>query len=360
METAAPSTQEEVQMSSSADDRPPSGSTTPRRGTRSAAQKATAKKATARKTAAKTTTAKTTTAEATTARTTTAKTSTASMRRAARRAAAKPAVDDVLDDDLLDDDALRTDGPGGEPDDVDTRAPDGSESRLPATTTRPGQRTGSPVLRYDQIPNEVAEALRGIINRSELRAKAPLPKSIAVTSALLGEGVTTTSQSMATLIAQEMNSFVCWVDCSWLSAEGHKPDVNSPNLIDILADQSLINHAFQSTNELPNLLSFSPGAIPDARRNTIVRSPEFERLLGILADEFDHVVFDLPPVLTNANALALLRRADASLLVVRHRATSLAQVERAIEAMQPTPNLGVLLNHYRTSIPVRLRRLLGE
>jgi Mrp family chromosome partitioning ATPase len=82
-------------------------------------------------------------------------------------------------------------------------------------------------------------------------------------------------------------------------------------------------------------------------------------LLKILADEFDHVVFDLPPVLTSANGLALLRRSDASVFVVEHRSTTIAQVQRAIAATQPTPNLGVVLNRYHTSIPFRLRRLLG-
>jgi Mrp family chromosome partitioning ATPase len=132
-----------------------------------------------------------------------------------------------------------------------------------------------------------------------------------------------------------------------------------PSLLDILADQSRILSAFQRSPDLPQLMSLAPGPVPDSKRNMIVRSPEFERLLSILADEFDHVVFDIPPVLTSANGLALLRRADASLLVVRHRSTTLAQVQRAMEATQPTPNLGVVLNRYRTSIPARLRRLLG-
>ena len=90
----------------------------------------------------------------------------------------------------------------------------------------------------------------------------------------------------------------------------------------------------------------------------IVRSPEFERLLSILAEEFDHVVFDIPPVLATANGLALLRQADASLLVVRHRATMLQQVKRALELTQPVPNLAVVLNRYRTRVPSVFRRLL--
>ena len=218
----------------------------------------------------------------------------------------------------------------------------------------------SPLLKYDEIPGELAEALRGIINRYELRTGEELPNTVAVTASLPGEGVTTVSQALATLIAQEMGRFVCWVDCGWLAASaGDRVEDGRPDLLEILADNSMIHEAFQVSPDLPRLMSLAPGPVPEAKRNLIVRSPAFEQLLDVLAQEFDHVVFDVPPVLTNANGLALLRQADASLFVVRHRSTTVSQVQRAIDATQPTPTVGVVLNRYRTSIPVRLRRLLG-
>jgi Mrp family chromosome partitioning ATPase len=246
----------------------------------------------------------------------------------------------------------------GDDDDIEDHDDDRA-AYLPAIKPEPVL-APSPLLRYDEIPAELAEALRGIINRYELRTGDALPNTIAVTSSLPGEGVTTASQSLATMIAQEMGSFVCWVDCGWLAAANDsEPRTDRPDLLDLLADNSRIHSAFQVSPDLPQLMSLAPGPVPEAKRNLIVRSPAFEQLLEVLAEEFDHVVFDLPPVLTNANGLALLRQADTSLFVVRHRATTLTQVQRALEAMQPTPNLGVILNRYRSSIPVRLRRLLG-
>lgn len=214
---------------------------------------------------------------------------------------------------------------------------------------------------YGDIPAELAEALRGIINRYELRHDGGLPSSIAVTSTLRGEGVTTVSQALATLIAQEAGKYVCWVDCSWLSAD-NPPSASDgrPGLIDILADRANILSAFQTAPDLPQLFSLRAGPLPESKRNMIARSPQFDSLLDVLTKEFDHVVFDIPPVLANANGLALVRRSNASLFVIRHRATSVSQFERMVEATQPTPNLGVVLNRYRTSIPKRLRRLLGD
>lgn len=215
--------------------------------------------------------------------------------------------------------------------------------------------------RYDEIPGALAEALRRIVNRHELRSNERLPESISVTAALRGEGTTTVSQALSTLIAQEMGRYVCWVDCSWLAGDRPAaPADGRPGLIDILADRSKVLSAFRAAPDLPQLITLSPGHVEESKRNMIARSPEFDQLLDVLTAEFDHVIFDIPPVLQNANGLALVRRSDASLLVVRQRSTSMSQFENALEATMPTPNLGVVLNRYSSSIPRRLRRLLGE
>lgn len=212
---------------------------------------------------------------------------------------------------------------------------------------------------YEDIPTEIAEALRGIINRTELRAGQPLPQTIAVTSTVRGEGATTISKALATLIANEIGRFVCWIDCSWLSSDSDLDHDERPSLIDILADASRMENAFETAPEQPSLVSLSPGPVPDSQRNLIARSPEFDHMVDLLKDEFDHIVFDLPPIPSHANAIGLLRQADAGILVVRHRSTSIANVERTLEAMHPTPNLAVVLNQYRSSIPQRIQRLLG-
>lgn len=218
------------------------------------------------------------------------------------------------------------------------------------------RRTGT--IRYHDIPLELAEGLRAILNRHELRTRTQIPASIAVTAALHGEGSTTISQALAAIIAQEMNAAVCWVDCGWLDRNAPAPEGNQPSLLDLLADPTRIVDAFVTSPDLPRLISLAPDPVPEAQRNLIVRSPEFERLLGILADEVDHVVFDVPPVLANASGLALLRRATSALLVARHRSTSIAQLQQVVDAIQPTPVLGVVLNQFRTRVPYRLGRIL--
>ena len=92
----------------------------------------------------------------------------------------------------------------------------------------------------------------------------------------------------------------------------------------------------------------------------IVRSPEFEQLMNVLVEEFDHVVFDTPPLLGTGDGLPLLRRSDGYFLVVRQRSTSESQVRRAIEMTGTTPNLGMVLTEFSTKVPDFVQRLLGE
>lgn len=236
---------------------------------------------------------------------------------------------------------------------------DGAEKTgLPARFVEP--EVPPPLPRYSSVPREVNEALRGIVNRYELRTGAALPHSIAVTSALAGEGVTTISQSLATLIAHELGRLTCWVDFSWLAGgDDNSADPDRPSLADLLANGSSIANAFQAQPGLPELIVLQPGPVPERERTAILRSPEFGRLLSLLIDEFDHIVFDTPPVLSHNNALTLLRLADTSLFVVKHRSTSITQLRRAVESTQPTPTLGAVLNGYQSKIPTRLQLLLG-
>jgi len=56
------------------------------------------------------------------------------------------------------------------------------------------------------------------------------------------------------------------------------------------------------------------------------------------------IIFDLPPVLTSADALAFSPYVDAALLVVEDGATRKQDVERAIELLSSTNIVGTVLN----------------
>ena len=217
-----------------------------------------------------------------------------------------------------------------------------------------------PLPRYDDIAPELAEAVRSLVNRYELRVGAPLRTSIAVTSTREHADGNAVSQAMATVLAHEMDRFVCWFDLSWMDGSAADGVTGGADLLDLLADHSKIGAAFGRSPEVDRLISLSFSPVPERKRNLIVRSPAFEDLIKIVTDEFDHVILNMPPILASTNSVAVLRHADLSVIVARHRSTSVSELERAVEETQPTPNLGVVVTNYRPRIPRRFRQRLAR
>jgi succinoglycan biosynthesis transport protein ExoP len=211
------------------------------------------------------------------------------------------------------------------------------------------------------IPEELAESLRGVYSRHELSTGSAFPKWIAVTSSLEGEGVTTVSRALAALLAQEFGQRVCWFDCEWLSSSTRAVEEPARRTLSELAeDMSALSRTFEVSTNIPSLRYLRPGLEPTGLSNPVVRSPQFGTLLARLDADFDHIILDMPPILSNSGTLALMLCADATLIVVKHRSTSMSMLERTLQATQPTPNLAVLLNRFKPSIPKRLLRMFSS
>lgn len=62
------------------------------------------------------------------------------------------------------------------------------------------------------------------------------------------------------------------------------------------------------------------------------------------------VLFDLPPVFANDDAMLSIERLDGYLLVVDTTVTSKTHVQQAMSMLQPAPCFGTVLNRYRGSM----------
>jgi Mrp family chromosome partitioning ATPase len=108
------------------------------------------------------------------------------------------------------------------------------------------------------------------------------------------------------------------------------------------------------------LLSLLPaGATPRSRRAVLARSSGLDLVLAKLDASFDHLVFDVPPVLTSSESLPIVYLAQAHLLVVRHGSTTIPQVRDVADRLRAVPSLGVVMNQYRPHMPARLQRLFA-
>src|SRR4051812_37311600 len=82
--------------------------------------------------------------------------------------------------------------------------------------------------RVHMTPARVATALRYFLARVQLHDSKGLPARIALTSALVGEGVTYVTRSLAAVIAYDTESSVAIVDLNWRRPSHHDEEEPGP------------------------------------------------------------------------------------------------------------------------------------
>jgi receptor protein-tyrosine kinase len=216
-------------------------------------------------------------------------------------------------------------------------------------------------------PPDVANSLRYLVARLQHTDSVTDRQSIAVTSALEGEGVTSIARGLAAIIAHDLDRSVCLVEANWWTPADEPRDANwwiendlappntRPGLAEVLRGSSSVENALVRTTD--DRLSMLPsGRLPIAHRAATAASAGFTDVMELLDKLFDAVVIDAPPVLKAAEATTIVRHADSTVLVVRQGVTTERQVETAIDELAGTELLGVIMNRVETRVPRFLQR----
>lgn len=229
----------------------------------------------------------------------------------------------------------------------------------------------------------VVNSIRHMV--TELACTGDLPRWIAFVSAQRGEGVTHTALAFATTLASDTNHRVCVVELNWwntgvlslLYAHTIEPStqkqrrlpVNSvplpaeiasrPGLAQVLAGDAPLDEAIISTT-LPNLSILPAGNLPMIQRPIIARSDTLRVLLETLGQQYDHLVLDIPAVLSTSDAIALASLGDACCVVIRHGVTPTSSVQRALDDVRHLPMLGIVYNQVSIKTPQWIRSLITQ
>ena len=170
--------------------------------------------------------------------------------------------------------------------------------------------------------------------------------SVAVTAAGVGDGKTLTSINLAIALARDVNTWVCLVDLDL-----QRPKVASSlglkfgkGLSDYLAGTAQFEEVIYSPGV--ERLGVIPNGRPIENSSEALGSPRIRELCRSLAAETPRpiVIYDLPPLLIGDDVLKFYPNADCTLFVVSEGQTSRSAVQRAHEALQDMPLLGVVLN----------------
>jgi capsular exopolysaccharide synthesis family protein len=169
---------------------------------------------------------------------------------------------------------------------------------------------------------------------------------LLVTSALPGEGKTTTTVNLGTTLAS-LGSRVLIVDCDMRRPACHRSVgvKNSPGFVQCLTGRVELAEAILPVPGVANLSVIPCGPIPPNPAE-VLSAPLAGELLRRLRGEFEYVIVDSPPLLSVADSRILSTLSDAVVLVVRAYETPYDVVRRARALLYAAGAriLGVALN----------------
>ncbi|MES2463047.1 MAG: CpsD/CapB family tyrosine-protein kinase [Armatimonadota bacterium] len=177
------------------------------------------------------------------------------------------------------------------------------------------------------------------------------PVVLGVTSAVAGEGKTTVALHLAMSIARDYGKDVCLMDLSLGSDTlsqrlGISTEATGTGLLSLLEGTETSISAIQTIKYDRISVLPSGGTPADAAR--AARSPAILELLNAGRESFDVVIVDLPPV-TSGNVSPIVAHLDAILMVIDAGVASKETVAGALERLDQSKVLGIVLN--RSSTP---------
>lgn len=177
--------------------------------------------------------------------------------------------------------------------------------------------------------------------------------TLMVTSVGPGEGKTLTAINLAAIFAKDFSRTVLLVDCDLKRQKIHQ-------YLGYSSDKGLIDHIFNDTpiKDLivwPGIekLTIISGGKKGVDSAEILSSPKMETLVQEMKSRYPerYLIFDTPPVLTGADAVAFARLVDGIVVVVQAGKTSIQDIRKALTLIPREKFLGFVLNRIRHKVP---------
>ena len=174
---------------------------------------------------------------------------------------------------------------------------------------------------------------------------------VIVTSAVSGEGKTTTAINCAISLCQDFNLSVCLVD-----GDLRKPRLadyfqtnGSLTIVDILKGEAKTDSAIQTTSikGLSLTASYRTGslALP------LLNGERLGRFVRELKSRFDFVIFDSAPILPVADTVALSKHVSGIVLVIESGKTRKRHIEQVFEQIDRDKVIGFIMNYKKYRMP---------
>lgn len=191
-----------------------------------------------------------------------------------------------------------------------------------------------------------AEAYRQLRTQVLQKIRANDWKTIAVTSPNESAGKSITALNLAISLSKEVNQTVLLVDM----------DLRNPCLLELLgleAEAGIVDHLKGEVSVADIMINpgferlvILPGKADPHYSSEMLSSPPMKELLHDLTSRYESriIVFDLPALLVNDDALVFTPVVDASLLVIEDGGSSEEDIKRSLQLLEGTELLGTVLN----------------
>ena len=194
----------------------------------------------------------------------------------------------------------------------------------------------------------VAEQFRTLRARLDsLAAQRPM-RTLAITSALAGEGKTTAAINLAIVTEMSLDRRVLLVDCDLRKPKIHRALGIRPEagLAEVLSGEVPLEKAIVRV-EGPfegGALDVLPVRQTPSNPSELLASAKFKTLVEELSRRYPLVILDTPATLALPDAKTVSELADGIVMVVRADATPQEDVEAALDILDRRRVLGIVLN----------------
>ncbi|MGB5156576.1 polysaccharide biosynthesis tyrosine autokinase [Desulfobacterium sp. N47] len=178
------------------------------------------------------------------------------------------------------------------------------------------------------------------------RTKERGGRSIMITSALSGEGKTTTAINLSLTFAKGFEQTVMLVDCDFRKQCVHE-------VMGFNSDRGLLDHLLDDMplSDLivwPGIekLTVISGGKTIQESSEVIASPRMRELDSEMKNRYPerYVIFDVPPLLVGTDAMTFAPLVDWIIMVVQAGKTSMAEVNKAMQMLPKEKVLGLILN----------------
>jgi capsular exopolysaccharide synthesis family protein len=167
---------------------------------------------------------------------------------------------------------------------------------------------------------------------------------LEITSALKGEGKTTTAVNLGYTLARDLGRRTLLIDCDFRCPALHHY-VKMPakaGLIELLDGRASLDDCISAVDEVPCFIVVAGRAGSEV--NELTKIQQLKSLLPQLRAKFDYLIINTPPVLPSATMGILASLADVLVLVIKASSTPKHVVQQAFTMLGLTTEAYVILN----------------